>query len=161
LIEEPALPASENSTEGIEAVLVPASKLDNITRIQEKKTILVVDDNDDIREILQRLLEYEDFKVFTAADGLSGFGVAVAEKPDLMIVDFNMPRLNGDQLIKMLRELPQFSATPIIVITAYGRWASGAALEAGADRVMTKPLDPDQVVQGIKELLDDQERPSI
>jgi DNA-binding response OmpR family regulator len=154
LTKEPVLPASQNNTEGIEAILSPVAKMgEKELPIKKKSSVLVVDDNDDIREILHKLLEYEDFTVFTAADGIAGMDVAMAQRPDLIIVDFNMPRLNGDQVIIQLRKQPEFATTPIIVVTAYGQWAAGPALQAGADRMMTKPLDPDQVVDAIRELL--------
>jgi CheY-like chemotaxis protein len=115
--------------------------------------ILVVDDSDDTREMMAKLLEIEAFMVVTAEDGSAGLTVAAAELPDLIITDVNMPNLNGIEMIRQLRKRPGFDSVPIMAITAYGNRAANEALEAGADRTATKPVEFKALAIEIRELL--------
>jgi len=115
--------------------------------------ILVVDDSDDTREMMAKLLELESFTVVTAEDGSAGLDTADAERPDLIITDVNMPRMNGIEMIKRLREQDGFATVPIMAITAYGNGVAKEALEAGANRAATKPIQFTELVVEIKELL--------
>jgi CheY-like chemotaxis protein len=115
--------------------------------------ILVVDDSDDTREMMAKLLELEAFTVVTAEDGRAGLSAAEVERPDLIITDINMPNLNGIEMIKLLRNRSEFSDIPIMAITAYGNGVAAEALEAGADRASTKPIEFESLISGIKELL--------
>jgi CheY-like chemotaxis protein len=115
--------------------------------------ILVVDDSDDTRDMMTRLLEMEAFTVVTAEDGNAGLDVAATERPDLIITDINMPNLNGLEMIKQLRQRPGFESIPIMAITAYGNSVAKEALDAGADRAATKPVQFRSLALEIKELL--------
>ena len=115
--------------------------------------ILVVDDSDDTREMMAKLLELESFTVVTAEDGSAGLDTADAERPDLIITDVNMPRMNGIEMIKRLREQDGFATVPIMAITAYGNGVAKEALQAGANRAATKPIQFTELVVEIKELL--------
>jgi len=115
--------------------------------------ILVVDDSDDTREMMAKLLELESFTVVTAEDGSAGLKLANDEQPDLIITDINMPNMNGIEMIKRLRQLPRFGDVPIMAITAYGNGVAREALEAGADRAATKPVQFNTLVVEIRELL--------
>jgi CheY-like chemotaxis protein len=116
--------------------------------------ILVVDDSDDTREMMAKLLELEAFTVITAEDGRAGLSVAEAEQPDLIITDINMPNLNGIEMIRQIRKHPRLDKVPILAITAYGHNIAREALEAGANHATTKPIEFDSLIGGIKELLD-------
>lgn len=115
--------------------------------------ILVVDDSDDTREMMAKLLELEAFTVVTAEDGSAGLKIADAELPDLIITDINMPNLNGIEMIKRLRKRAGFGKVPIMAITAYGNGVAKEALAAGADRAATKPVQFDALLVEIRELL--------
>jgi CheY-like chemotaxis protein len=115
--------------------------------------ILVVDDSDDTRDMMSKLLEMESFTVVTAEDGYAGLKIAAAEHPDLIITDINMPNLNGIEMIKQLRKRPGFERVPIMAITAYGNGVAKEALEAGADRAATKPIQFTSLTVEIRELL--------
>jgi CheY-like chemotaxis protein len=115
--------------------------------------ILVVDDSDDTREMMAKLLELESFTVVTAEDGCAGLDAAASERPDLIITDINMPNLNGIEMIRMLRKQPEFGRVPILAITAYGSSVADEAIEAGADRATTKPIEFETLIDGIKQLL--------
>ena len=116
--------------------------------------ILVVDDSDDTREMMTKLLELESFEVVTAADGRAGFAVAKSQLPDLILTDINMPNLNGIEMIRLLRDEPELNAVPIMAITAYGQGVAREAIDAGANDATTKPIDFDTLIRGIRRLLD-------
>jgi DNA-binding response OmpR family regulator len=117
------------------------------------KKILVVDDSADTREMMAKLLELEQFAVVTAEDGRVGLSVAEVERPDLIITDINMPNLNGLEMIALLRKQSWFTGVPILAITAYGSSIAVDAIDAGADRAMTKPVEFDSLIEGIRQLL--------
>lgn len=142
------------NTESIELLLSQArKKLERAAALQNKKKILIVDDNAYIRDILSRLLELQNFKVVTAEDGRSGIEASEDLSPDLIITDIEMPRLDGVGMIKALRSQSRFDKVPILAITAYGHWAEARAIEAGADRAMVKPIEPDMLIECIGQLL--------
>lgn len=115
--------------------------------------ILVVDDSEDTREMMAKLLEMESYSVVTASDGRLGLEVAAAEMPDLIITDINMPNLNGIEMIRILREHPTLQSIPIMAITAYGSVVAGEAMQVGADYATTKPVEYDTLMGGIRRLL--------
>jgi CheY-like chemotaxis protein len=115
--------------------------------------ILVVDDSDDTREMMTKLLELESFTVVTAEDGCVGLNIAEMEHPDIIITDINMPNLNGIEMIRMLREQPKFSSVPIMALTAYGNSVAAEAVAAGANHATTKPIEFEALIDGIKKLL--------
>jgi CheY-like chemotaxis protein len=103
--------------------------------------------------MMAKLLETEAFTVITAEDGIAGLRLAAAEHPDLIITDINMPNLNGIEMIKRLRQRPGFERVPIMAITAYGNGVAKEALDAGADRATTKPVQFNSLAVQIRELL--------
>ncbi len=122
-------------------------------RLTVPEKILVVDDSDDTREMMAKLLELESFKVITAEDGRQALSLAETERPDLIITDINMPNLNGIEMIKLLRKQPGFNSVPIMAITAYGSSVAREAIEAGANQATTKPIEFESLIIGIRELL--------
>jgi CheY-like chemotaxis protein len=122
--------------------------------------ILVVDDSDDTREMMTKLLELESFTVVTAEDGCVGLDRAEVERPDIIITDINMPNLNGIEMIKRLRNQPQFSKVPIMAITAYGNGVAAEAVAAGANHATTKPIEFETLIGGIKRLLSESKDPA-
>lgn len=103
--------------------------------------------------MMAKLLELEAFTVVTAEDGSAGLNIADAELPDLIITDINMPNLNGIEMIKQLRQRAEFGKVPIMAITAYGNGVAKEALEAGADRAATKPVQFTALLDEIRQLL--------
>lgn len=104
--------------------------------------VLVVEDTPAIRTVLQRLLEAIGHEVIIAEDGVQGVEEAMAQKPQVVISDISMPRMNGLQLARRLRRHPAFNETPLIAMTGYGRAEDQAeALEAGFNHHLTKPVD--------------------
>ncbi len=117
------------------------------------KKILVVEDNADSREVFVTLLEMEGFKVITAENGQEGLDRAASEHPALIITDVNMPVLDGVGMIETLRRNKSLAHLPIIVLTAYGDKTAGRAIQAGANRALTKPVEFTLLMNHISELL--------
>lgn len=121
----------------------------------EKTTkILIVDDESDILEFLKYNFEKENFKVFTALNGVEGKKIAIKENPDLIILDIMMPGMDGVELCKDLRELPEFENTLIIFLTARGEdYSQITGFEVGADDYITKPVRPRVLIARVNALL--------
>jgi two-component system alkaline phosphatase synthesis response regulator PhoP len=119
-----------------------------------RPTVLVVDDEPDLLELLTYTLEREGFRVLTARDGLEGLKAAEAEQPDLFIVDIMMPRMDGVELTNRLREDARLRLTPILMLTARtGERDEIDGLDAGADDYLVKPISPRLLVSRLRALL--------
>ena len=119
-----------------------------------KFKILIVDDEKDIIEFLQYNFEKEGFNVFTALNGTDGKKIARKEHPDLIILDIMMPGMDGVELCKELRDLPEFDKSLIIFLTARGEdYSQIAGFEVGADDYITKPVRPRVLIARVKALL--------
>ncbi len=122
--------------------------------VSETATVLVVDDEPDLVELLQYALETAGFRVLTAADGIEGLALAEAEKPDLLVVDIMMPLMDGVALTEKVRERAALRLTPILMLTARtNEHDEIAGLEAGADDYLPKPVSPRRLVSRVKALL--------
>src|SRR5262245_37227381 len=115
--------------------------------------ILLVEDNADSRDILAKLLRMSGYEVSSASDGESGFTAAVAQIPDLIITDINMPGIDGIELLRRIRSEPAFERTAILVVTAFGGDAARQAIDAGADAATAKPFDFDSFVDTVRNLI--------
>ncbi len=124
------------------------------------KRILVVEDEKDIRELLEHYLKKEGYEVRIARDGLDGLEKASREKFDLVLLDLMLPRLDGLEICRRLRSQPDTAALPIIMLTAKTEEADRiVGLEMGADDYITKPFSPREVLARIKALHRRLERP--
>lgn len=109
-----------------------------------KARILVVDDNKDSRETLAAVLRIWNHSVEEAEDGPSCLKLASASSPDVILLDIGMPHMDGFEVARQLRELPQLARTRIIAVTAYGSSADKQrAARAGFDEHFTKPVSLD------------------
>lgn len=105
-------------------------------------TILVADDNPDGRELLRDLLEAWGFQVLEARDGREALLNADKYSPDAILLDLQMPRLDGFGVLRHLREDRRLSATPTVAVTAFAQNSDrDKALQAGFDAFVTKPVD--------------------
>ena len=117
-------------------------------------TILCVDDEPDILEILKYNLSNEGYNVLTANDGLSAISKAKEIIPNLIILDIMMPNMDGIEACEKLRADQKFNDTIIMFLTARGEdYSHVAAYEAGADDYVTKPVKPKVLVSKVKGLL--------
>ena len=116
--------------------------------------ILIVDDEPDILEFLRYNLEKEQFVVFSAGDGITGFQIAKKEMPDLIILDIMMPKMNGVELCRLIRADDNLKNTLITFLTAREEeYSQIAALDVGGDDYITKPIRPRVLISRIKALL--------
>jgi len=111
-----------------------------------KTKILLVDDEKDIVEFLEYNLVQEGFEVITAYDGIEALK-KLSEKPDLVILDIMMPQLNGYDVCKKIRSLPEFRQTPVIFLTAKSSEVDEIrGLEIGANDFIQKPISPKKLI---------------
>jgi len=119
-----------------------------------EKTILYIEDNEVNRRLVQDLLRLTSYKLLEAVDGESGMAMARQERPDLILMDVQLPKISGIEATRTLRKEPATANTPIIAITSFA--LSGdeqKALEAGATAYMAKPYSPLDLLQLIRRLL--------
>ncbi len=120
--------------------------------VNMSKKLLVVDDEQSISTLLQYNLQQAGFTVETAEDGEEGYNKALEAKPDLIVLDLMLPKMDGIEVCKKLRQ--QKVMTPILMLTAKDdEFDKVLGLELGADDYMTKPFSPREVVARVKAIL--------
>ncbi len=125
-------------------------------------TILLVDDEPDIIEIVRYNLAAQGYKVKTAENGLEAISEAKKSKPQLILLDVMMPKMNGMEACRQIRDIPELSETVIAFLTARGDdYSELAGFDAGADDYITKPIKPKVLVGRVKGLLRRFKRPDI
>lgn len=117
--------------------------------------VLVVDDSSTMRKIISRILKKMDITaILQASDGIDALNLLSGNSIDLILLDWNMPRMNGLGLVKNLRENPKFNSTLIIMVTTEAERSSVVeAIKAGANNYLAKPFTPDALMVKIKETL--------
>lgn len=116
--------------------------------------ILYIEDNPDNRLLVRRVLMAEGYEVLEAEDGMMGIEVAMREQPDLVLMDMNLPRLDGYTLTERMREKPALQDVPIIAMTANVMHGDREkTLEAGCDGYIPKPIDVDALPAQIRHFL--------
>lgn len=117
-------------------------------------TILLVDDEPDILEIVRYNLHAEGYKIKLAENGSQAIRIAKKSKPQLILLDVMMPKMDGLEACRKIREIPELSETVIAFLTARGDdYSEVAGFEAGADDYITKPIKPKVLVGRVKGLL--------
>src|SRR5665647_2612258 len=115
------------------------------------KKILLIEDNDDIRENTAEILERSNYRVFTAKDGKEGVEVALREIPDLIICDIMMPELDGYGVLHLLRKNPETASVPFIFLTAKTERSDfRKGMDMGADDYITKPFDESELLSAVE-----------
>ncbi len=118
------------------------------------RTILVVEDYDDIRTMLRVLLESDHLRVLEAANGPEALAVIKTERPDVVLMDLGLPGFDGCETIRRIRKIDGFQNTPIIVLSAHcGQSSFEAAFRAGTNYFLTKPVDFDELESLLKQIL--------
>jgi DNA-binding NarL/FixJ family response regulator len=114
------------------------------------KTILLIEDQPDMRENIATILEMEDFAVLTANDGKAGIALARDEKPDLVLCDVMMPVMDGHDVLHALRQDATIRGTPFIFLTAKGeKHDQRAGMNLGADDYLTKPVSAEDLLAAV------------
>lgn len=118
------------------------------------KRVLVIDDDPDVLATTKGMLGVHGFDVVTANGGEEGVAKALADSPDLILLDVLMPRVNGMEVFKRLREEPKTAGIPVIFLTAVGEETFvKSALMLGADQYITKPYDPEDLMAEVHKTL--------
>lgn len=122
--------------------------------METKKRILVVEDEPQIRMGLKMRLERSNYEVLEAEDGVAGLSLARSEKPDLIILDIMLPKMDGYQMARMLKFDEKFKSIPIIMLTARSQQTDRDTGQAvGADAYVTKPYKSEELLATIAKFL--------
>jgi two-component system alkaline phosphatase synthesis response regulator PhoP len=117
-------------------------------------SILLIDDEQDILDILQYNLEKEDYKVYCSTNEIDGIALAKKHKPDIIVLDVMLPGTDGIEVCDVLRKMPELSDTKICFLSARGEdYSQIAGLDAGADDYISKPIKPKVFMSRMKALL--------
>ena len=118
------------------------------------KRILVVEDQEHLRGVLRDLLTGTGYTVIEAADGQIGVAKALAERPDLILMDIQLPVLDGYDVTRQIKADPSLKATPVIAVSSFAmKGDEEKARAAGCDHYVTKPYSPVQLLRLIRSLL--------
>lgn len=119
-----------------------------------KNSILLVDDEPNLRELLRHMLEIGGFEVVEAEDGFDALDKLAENAPDVMILDVMMPNLDGVSLCKQLRATARFATLPIVMLSGKTQYhAVQEGLAAGANRYLCKPITVNELIQTVREVL--------
>jgi len=122
------------------------------------KKILIVDDQPEVRELVEVTLRVEDYNILQAKNGKKAIEIVKAEKPDLIIMDIMMPgELDGLEATRIIKNDPETNDCKIIMLTAKGQQADREkGFEAGADDYFVKPFSPLELIKTVEEVLGSQ-----
>lgn len=127
-----------------------------------KRKILIVEDNPIHTRLIEMTLRDKHYTLLKATSGEEALDIATRERPDLILMDLNLPDMTGFKVTKKLRENPSLSHTLIIAITAYAmRGDRERVIESGCDAYLTKPIDTRELPKVIAEMLLQREKSSI
>jgi two-component system, cell cycle response regulator DivK len=122
------------------------------------RRILVVEDQDDNRRIIRDLLSSVGYEMIEALDGESGVRLAASQRPDLILMDIQLPVLDGYEATRRIRQNPDLDQIPIVAVTSYALSGDDAkAVAAGCNAYVAKPFSPRQLLATIRELLGEAE----
>jgi len=118
------------------------------------KRILIVEDQEDLRGMLRDLLTGSDYSVVEAADGAAGIAMAKSEHPDLILMDIQMPVIDGYEATRQIKADPTIKQIPIVAVSSFAmKGDEEKARSAGCDHYVTKPYSPMQLLKVIRGLL--------
>ena len=118
------------------------------------KRILVVEDTEDNRQIIRDLLSSVGYELIEATDGAEGVALAQSQHPDLILMDIQLPEMDGYEATRRIRAIPELARVPIVAVTSYALSGDEAKTrEAGCDGYVAKPFSPRQLLAKIREFL--------
>ncbi|MDH4161802.1 MAG: response regulator [Nitrospirota bacterium] len=124
-------------------------------QVMAGEKILNIDDSPTVQRLIEMILASQGYKVVLASDGEEGIAKAKSERPELILVDFVMPKMNGYQVCKTLKDDPEFRDTPIILVTSKGDKVGSKFVDTlGITEYFTKPFQPEELLSKIREVLD-------
>lgn len=125
-----------------------------MSQSKKLKKVLLIDDERDMVQLLQIELEKEDYNVIYAYDGEEGFAKYLSERPDLIILDLAMPKMNGRQLCRKIRREEEDNTTPIVMLTAKSEESDRIIGKVvGAEKYITKPFEMQELLGAVQGLL--------
>ena len=128
-------------------------------KVDARPTALVVDDSITVRRVTQRLLERNGLRVLTARDGLDAIAVLAEHLPDIILLDIEMPRMDGYEVAAQVRNDPRTRDIPIIMITSrVGEKHRARAIELGVSDYLGKPYQEAQLLEAIEPLIEQRRR---
>jgi two-component system, cell cycle response regulator DivK len=119
------------------------------------KRVLIVDDNEDNRQILIDLLSANGFQVLEALTGADAVDIATREAPDLVLMDIQLPGIDGHEATRRIKAIPALARTPVIAVTSYALAGDDRkAADAGCDGYITKPYSPRALLAQVRAVLE-------
>lgn len=116
-----------------------------------KGKVLVIEDNEQNLYLVRFILERSGYEVFAAPDGQSGIEMAASLRPDVILLDIQLPVMDGYAVARSLRKNPDLAETPIVAVTSYAMPGDQEkAMEAGCNGYIEKPIDPDTFVEKVE-----------
>lgn len=120
----------------------------------EKKTVLLVEDDEAVRQLVRVTLEMNDYEVVEAKDGLEGLLLLDLHHPDAVVLDLMMPDVGGERMLAQLRATPETKKTPVVIITGKPEVAPEVIGLVGKENFFPKPFDPDALIDRVQGLLE-------
>jgi len=125
------------------------------------RKLLIAEDDPASRELLREILETQGYQVIEVEDGQTALRRIEEESPDLVLLDIQMPKLDGLAVVRRLRQNPRLTSLPVIAVTSYAmRRDREKALDAGCDTYLTKPIDVVAMRKAVEQLLSPVENPT-
>jgi len=121
--------------------------------VGRKKTILLVEDDDSVRQLLRVSLERHDFEVVEASGGAEGLDLLERSRPDAVVLDLMMPGGDGERLLAELRAAPATERIPVVVVSGKPQVGEEVIGLVGRENFLTKPFDPQTLVDRVKALV--------
>ena len=119
------------------------------------KSILIVEDQEDNRQILRDLLSSTDYEMVEAENGQEALDAVARKRPDLILMDIQLPVMDGYEATRRIKATPEWQSIPVIVVTSYALSGDAEkARAAGCDDYVTKPYSPRQLLAKIREYLE-------
>jgi two-component system cell cycle response regulator DivK len=117
-------------------------------------TVLIVEDNPNNRMIMRDMMEVQDYAVLEALDGPSGLAMAVEHLPDLILMDVQLPGMDGYEVTRRLRSQESTKGIPVVAVTSFAmKGEEERAREAGCNAYISKPIDIHKLVETVKKLM--------
>ena len=127
-----------------------------------KEKILIVEDNPPNMRLIEMTLRTKGYSLLKATDGEEALDMAINHKPDLIIMDIQLPKVSGVEVVKRLRQLPGFNRIPIIAVTAYVmKGDKERIIKAGCDAYLSKPINTHQLPKVVAKMLLQRQKDSI
>jgi len=121
--------------------------------MSERKKVLLVEDDESVRQLVRVTLQMHDYEVVEAKDGLEGLLFLDMHKPDAVVLDLMMPDVGGERMLAQLRQTEETKRTPVVIITGKPEVAPEVIGLVGQDNFFPKPFDPDAVIDRLNALV--------